>query len=77
MAYAQDMSVVKQLTHAGFDRVYSPGDKVPQSGIFRCTHCTHEIVSTDGNTFPPQTHPAHPIGKPIQWKLIIAPRHNQ
>jgi hypothetical protein len=77
MAYAQDPSVVHKLVHTAFDRVYNPGDIVPESGIFKCLHCTHEIVSTEGNKFPPQTHPAHPSGWPIQWKLIIVPRHNQ
>jgi hypothetical protein len=77
MALAQNLAVLQQLTHTAFDRVHKPGDAVPESGIYRCAHCTHEIVSTAGNTFPPQTHPAHPYGLPIQWKLIIAPRHNQ
>ncbi len=75
MAYAQDTSVVQKLIHAAFDTIHKPGDNVPESGIFRCAHCTHEIVSTQGNKFPPQTHPAHPANKPIEWKLIVAPRH--
>lgn len=76
MAYAQDRAVVKQFTHEAFDKIHKPGDIVEYSGIYRCEYCTHEIVSTEDNKFPPQTHPAHPEDKPIRWKLIVAPVHN-
>ncbi|MEV6318609.1 hypothetical protein [Streptomyces sp. NPDC051776] len=38
------------------EKTYHPGEKVPQSGIYRCD-CSesHEFTSTDveGKTFPP------------------------
>ncbi|KKY56541.1 protein L [Pseudomonas ficuserectae] len=51
--------------------VYSPSDKVPVSGIYRCIHCKREVTCNAKDDFPPQNHDQHPAGKPIQWKLNI------
>lgn len=50
---------------------YSPGDKVPVSGIYRCTICGKEITSNESDPFPPQNHHQHKQNQDIKWQLIV------
>lgn len=53
-------------------RLYSAGDTVPVSGIYRCKGCKREITSNKEDSFPPQNHHQHATssGK-IEWQLIV------
>ena len=60
---------------------HSPGTTVPDSGIYRCTHCRYEeIVAVKGKTFPPCAAPAcqhmHTHGL-VRWRLIALPNHRR
>jgi hypothetical protein len=52
---------------------YSPGEKVPVSGIYRCAACKKEVTSNanDSDKFPPQNDHQHPQNSPIKWQLIV------
>jgi hypothetical protein len=51
---------------------YGPADKVPVSGIYKCTGCKKEITSNAGDPFPPQNHHQHTLSLgPVRWKLNI------
>jgi len=51
---------------------YGPGQAVPQSGIYKCRGCKHEITSNAGDPFPPQNHHQHlSIQGPIAWRLLV------
>lgn len=57
-----------------WDILYSPRDKVPVSGIYRCNGCGREITSNANDSFPPQNHHQHPerLGiNSIKWQLIV------
>ena len=58
--------------HQAFDQLHAAGGSVPYSGLYRCEVCGHEIVSTYGNTLPPQNHHQHPNRQPIQWRLTAS-----
>ena len=77
MAFFEDNEAVEKITNEEFRKTYSPGVSAPWSGIYHCTVCNHEIVSTYGNKLPPQNHHQHPQGGAIKWKLIVIPKHNQ
>lgn len=51
---------------------YGPSDKVPVSGIYRCTGCKKEITSNEGDPFPPQNHHQHSLAQgAVKWKLNV------
>jgi hypothetical protein len=56
-----------------FDQLFSPGQAVPISGIYRCQGCGHEDACNSGDPFPTQNHMQHSLqlGKPILWKLVV------
>jgi hypothetical protein len=67
--YPQILSI---STHAGFDAIHAPGTPAPYSGIYRCTGCGHEAVSTSGNPLPPQGSHVHGAGQGhIEWQVIV------
>jgi len=73
MALYQDPKYLSQKTHAAFDTLHNPGEKTPDSGIFRCEGCGHEIGIADNKTLPPQNHHQHSNTLvPIRWRLIVA-----
>jgi hypothetical protein len=58
--------------HAGYDKLYNPGDICQNSGIYRCESCGDEIASNKNNPLPPQNHHQHaPNQGRIQWRLIV------
>lgn len=64
---------LEQTNDRLFDNSFSPGDKIPFSGIYRCEKCGLEITSNKDNPLPPQNHHQHtPVQGPIIWKLLIA-----
>lgn len=54
-----------------WESLYSPGEEVPVSGIYKCTDCGKEIASNKGDPFPPQNHHQHSPYKKIQWQLVV------
>lgn len=50
---------------------YSPGEKVPVSGIYRCTVCGKEITSNGDAPFPPQNRHQNSSGSTIIWQMMI------
>lgn len=60
---------------ASIGDVFKPGDKVPNSGIYKVTHDPehtepHEVTCIYGKTFPPCHDCAHP-----RFKLVRAATH--
>ena len=73
MATYKYSQFIKFSDHAAFDAITPVGSAAPYSGIYRCEGCGHEIVSTYGNTMPPQNHPQHSIAQgAIRWRLIVS-----
>jgi len=55
-----------------FDKIYSPGERVAWSGIYRCQGCGREIVHTFDKPLPPQNHHQHtPSQGKISWRLNV------
>jgi len=51
---------------------FNPGEVVPESGIYICTHCgSRQSFSTDvkGHRFPPGHHPG------AKWRLVERTPH--
>ncbi|PAA16440.1 protein L [Pseudomonas fragi] len=73
MALYTDDSILNNVVgkHARWTTNYSPGDKVPTSGIYRCINCKREVTCNEGDDFPPQNHSQHAPGKPILWRLNV------
>jgi hypothetical protein len=59
-----------------FKILHSPGETVPDSGIYRCTLCENEEVSVQGDTFPPCPH-ASCGGRHPRWHLTALPNHSR
>jgi hypothetical protein len=72
MAYYKFARYIDQNEHAAFDRLSDPGQDTPNSGIYRCEVCGHNVVSTFGHPLPPQNHHQHPSREAIRWRLIVA-----
>ena len=62
-----------QSSHAAYDAIHEPGEKVPHSGIYRCEGCGLNDACNFGQPLPPQNHHQHSSqqGK-IRWRLIVA-----
>jgi hypothetical protein len=72
MALYKYPQVLQRSSSAAFDAIYQPGASAPHSGIYRCTVCGHQAVSTAGYPLPPQSHHVHPNRQPIRWQLVVA-----
>ena len=56
-----------------FETEFRSGERAPQSGLYRCCGCGHEIVSSAGYSFPPENHHRHaPDEGAIRWRLIAS-----
>ena len=54
-------------------RSYSPGTKVPHSGIYKCLGCNRESACNQGDQLPPQNNHQHNDSQgTIRWQLIVA-----
>jgi hypothetical protein len=76
MAWYKYATHLHQEQSNAYDSLYSPGTLTPNSGIYRCEVCGHEVTSVKDHPLPPQTHPKHPVGVAIQWRLIVFAQHN-
>jgi len=75
MSLYKDSSRLTQSSDAVFDQVMHPGAPTPRSGIYICTGCGHEVVSTQNHPLPPQNHHQHVTPAPIRWQLIVFADH--
>jgi hypothetical protein len=74
MALYKYQQFLSPSTHAAFDEIHAPGKLAPHSGIYRCSVCGHEAVSTSGNPLPPHGSHVHQPGQGhISWRLIVTP----
>jgi len=68
-------------TDPNFDKICEPGQATPFSGIYQCTSCTFEVVSTQGHPLPPtKTCTAHSTSWKckhglVRWRLVAAAIH--
>lgn len=73
MAYYKYAAALTENQHQLFDQLHSPGQKVPQSGIYRCAGCAAEIAANFPDPFPPQNHHQHTAAQgTIRWQLTVA-----
>jgi len=73
MTYYKHGAFFQEDRSSAFDAIHTPGSATPTSGIYRCTGCTHEVVSEKGKPLPPQNHHQHTNWNvPIRWQLIAA-----
>lgn len=74
-------SVFTQSDSTAFDHIYAPGTKTPYSGIYRCTVCGFEVVSTEGHPLPPEHSCSQHSPRwtcrhgAVRWQLVTAPIH--
>lgn len=78
----KDGKFFNQLPNDGnFDSIHLPGQRAPFSGIYRCTNCGFEAVSTKNNTLPPEQycHQHSPAWTgsfgSVSWQLVAAAIH--
>lgn len=76
--YTENSAIVKaKPENKWWNETYAPNDKVPVSGIYKCTGCKLEITSNKGDPFPSQNHHQHPVSTgSIKWKLIVRTNTN-
>jgi hypothetical protein len=72
--YVVDPNTIEPGNPPVFHALHQPGQKTLFSGIYRCTSCGWEAVSTMGHPLPPQ-NAQHRHGLPILWQLVAASRH--
>lgn len=89
MPYFNDNKFFTKSSSSVFTELYNVGTTAPQSGIYRCTLCGHEIVVDKGRDLPPDgdhgcksertlmvalsKEERNP--KKFQWQLVAAPKH--
>jgi hypothetical protein len=72
MALYKDLTDLHPSTHEAFDKLFSPGERVGWSGIYRCIICGHEVVHTNDKPLPQQNQHQHESNQgKIQWKLVV------
>lgn len=72
MAFYKYAQFLNKSEDSRFDQLYVPGGIPPQSGLYRCEGCGHEVVAEAQRQFPPQNHHQHTAGQgPIRWRLIV------
>lgn len=73
MAYFKYAEAFQHASGPVFDLVFTPGRRVPYSGIYRCTGCGDEVALNKGTPFPSQNHHQHrPHYTRIRWQLVAA-----
>ncbi|MEP7125846.1 MAG: hypothetical protein ABJE95_33250 [Byssovorax sp.] len=77
MALYKNVDFVAASTYAVFDGGHAPGVDAPSSGIYRCTVCGIEVVSTQGHPLPPLDHSNHsPKPSAGLWQLAVFANHD-
>lgn len=74
MAWYIDSSTLTKSTGepAWWSKEYTPSEKVPTSGIYKCLGCKKEVTCNEGDGFPPQNHHQHTVLQgAIKWKLNV------
>lgn len=72
MALYKNGNYLSQNDSQAFDELITPGHPTPNSGIYRCEGCGHEIAANKGQPMPPQNHHQHqPNQGHIRWRLIV------
>jgi hypothetical protein len=72
MAWYKYESVIEKNAHENFDKLWKPGETLPDNGIYRCKGCGDEIASNKGVQLPSQNHRQHsPQQGAICWKMIV------
>lgn len=81
MPYYKYNTAFKQDNSAAFDSILTPGTRTPHSGVYRCTVCGFEVVSTEGHPLPPEHSCSEHSPKwrcrhgVVRWQLVSAPIH--
>lgn len=72
MVLYKSIDLIQHSALPVFDQIFQPGERTPHSGIYRCTVCGKEDVSTGGHPLPPQNHHQHNPGQvSIKWQLVV------
>jgi len=72
MAQYKHSSYLNQNNHSEYDHKYSPGLKVHNPGIYRCTACGVEVVVAKEQNLPPRDHHQHTTSaESIEWQLAV------
>jgi hypothetical protein len=76
MAWYKNPNLLKKSNGDAYDKLYTPGMKVPHSGIYKCEGCGREIAANQTDPFPPQNHHQHTTYQgSIRWRLIVYADH--
>lgn len=76
MAWYKNPKILNQSSGGAYDVTHSPGQTVPNSGIYRCEGCGREIAANARDPFPPQNHHQHGTYQgTIRWRLIVYADH--
>lgn len=73
MPYYKHNTGFTQTNSASFDKIFQPGDRAVDAGIYVCTVCGHEIGIAREHVLPSQSHGTHSVlSGPIRWQLRAA-----
>jgi hypothetical protein len=72
MALYKNIEYLTKSKDTEFDEPYSPGQKAPYDGIYRCQFCPKEIVRKSDDLLP--KHDCK-FGRPTLWWLIVSTYH--
>ncbi len=72
MAYYNDKRRIRYSDNELFEQLWSPGNDIEQSGIYRCINCGLEIACNAGDRFVTQNKHQHTSRNPILWELVVA-----
>lgn len=76
MALYKNGGYLGQSNSEAFDVDHKPGEKPPNSGVYRCMGCGREIVAEAERSFPPQNHHQHTTNQgSIRWRMIVYADH--
>ncbi|HUI07750.1 MAG TPA: hypothetical protein VL486_12175 [Verrucomicrobiae bacterium] len=72
MALYKDSQYLGTSIDGAFDVLHRPGATTPDTGVYRCESCGHEIVSNTGSPLPRQEHHQHGSTQgSIRWRMIV------
>jgi len=77
MAWYKYERFLKRSSADAYDKVMTPGQSTPYSGIYRCEGCGREVASNSGNPLPPQNHHQHlAVQGQVRWRLVVYADHD-
>jgi len=78
MALYKDGNRLTKSEGDAFDKIYSPGQAPPHSGIYRCPGCGREVVAEESRQLPPQNHHQHTTQQgAVRWQMIVYAEHRE